>query len=57
MQQTAKEEEEKARRKEAVDEVLGDLPFGGRTDSINLNPKGLLTKLAEKNKETANAES
>lgn len=43
--------EEKKRRKDGVDAIFGDMPFNGNTDAINLNPKGLLTKLAEKNKE------
>ena len=51
-ERTRKEEEEKKRRKEACAGVLDELPFGGKTDSINLNPRGLLDKLKEKREQT-----
>ncbi len=46
-----KDEEARKRRRENIENVFGDMPFEGRTDSISLNSKGLLAKLAEKNKQ------
>jgi hypothetical protein len=44
----AKQAEEKANRKRAVDGMIDEMPFGGKDDAINLNPRGLLDKLKDK---------
>jgi hypothetical protein len=53
----AKEETEKRNRQEAVAGIFDEMPFGGKDDAINLNPRGLLDKLADENKEKAHAQS
>jgi hypothetical protein len=47
-ERAAKEEAEVKARKELVDGVFEEMPFGGKDDSINLNPVGLLDKLKQK---------
>lgn len=50
-ERAAKEEAEKKQRAQRLDNLIDEMPFGGRDDAINLNPKGLLQKLADQNKE------
>lgn len=54
-ERNAKEEAEVKNRKDVVDSVFQEMPFTGKDDAINLNPRGLLDKLKDKRIEEENA--